>query len=348
MAYTSITKSSLQFSAITYTGNGSSGRDIAVPFDPGFSWIKKTNTTSNHFLFDQVRGDDKYINSNTTDTEYTESGGFAFGTNKFTLGSWGSVNNNSDSFISWNWKGATQQSLNSGNVTSTVRANTANGVSVVKWTGTAGNILVSHGLGAIPKVVMIKNLSNGSAQWVVYHVGTGNTKACYLNTSATPTTASGFFNNSTPDATDFIVSSDTAVNGNGNSMIAYCFANIKGFSKHGAYLGSGNSDGPFVYCGFKPRWVMVKATDNGGGWTMYDSAREPINDGSYPVLKADSNIANTTELSSSFDILSNGFKVRGDNSSSDNNATDSNYIYMAFAEEPLVANVGQSIPATAK
>ena len=97
MAYTSITKSSLQFSAITYTGNGSSGRDIAVPFDPGFSWIKKTNTTSNHFLFDQVRGDDKYINSNTTDTEYTESGGFAFGTNKFTLGSWGSVNNNSDS-----------------------------------------------------------------------------------------------------------------------------------------------------------------------------------------------------------------------------------------------------------
>ena len=348
MAYTSITKSSLQFSAKSYEGTGSSNAISGLGFEPGWVWVKNYDSTSNHRMVNAVTGSSELMASNLTNVGADSSYFSSFDSDGFTVGTASDTNANGDSFISWSWKGATQQSLNSGNVTSTVRANTANGVSVVKWTGTAGNILVSHGLGAIPKVVMIKNLSNGSAQWVVYHVGTGNTKACYLNTSATPTTASGFFNNSTPDATDFIVSSDTAVNGSGNNMIAYCFTNIKGFSKHGAYLGSGNSNGPFVYCGFKPRWVMVKATDNGGGWTIYDSAREPINDGSYPVLKADGNSANLTELSSTFDILSNGFKVRGDASSSDNNATDSNYIYMAFAEEPLVANVGESIPATAK
>jgi hypothetical protein len=235
--------------------------------------------------------------------------------------------------VSWTWKAGASQTLNSGSVTSTVRANTTAGFSIVKWTGTAGNILVSHGLGVIPKVVMIKNLSNGSAQWVVYHVGTGNTKACYLNTTATPTTASGFFNNSTPDATDFIVSSDTAVNGSGNSMIAYCFADVQGYSKFSSYTGNGNADGSFVYTGFKPAFLMIKDATGSGEWLMWDNKRSPSNEMTKAIAANDSLVEDTTK---EMDFLSNGFKIR--TTDTNYNASSNTNIYMAFGQSIVGTN----------
>ena len=346
MAYSAIVKPQDYFNTKLYTGNASSSRDITgVGFQPDFTWIKDRDGTFSHILGNAVSGDNKFLSSNGTAAESTDSTKFrTFVSDGFQVGNHNGVNANSNDYASWNWLAGASQTLNSGNVTSTVRANTTAGFSIVKWTGTADNILVSHGLGVIPKVVMIKNLSNGSAQWVVYHVGTGNTKACYLNTTATPTTASGFFNNFTPDATNFIVGSDTAVNGSGNSMIAYCFADVQGYSKFSSYTGNGSADGSFIYTGFKPAFVMMKCTDLARSWQMHNNKSDPFNSVTRRLF---ANLSDAEVSNTDLDFLSNGFKVR--TTDLNMNGSGNNYIYMAFAENPLVANSGtDGVPATAR
>jgi hypothetical protein len=335
MAYTTINNSKLYQNTMLYTGDdGTRNITESGTFQADLVWLKRRNSPASHHLVDSVRGATKAIYSNATGAEATDSTGVTgFVTDGFSLGGQGGYNNNGDTFVSWTWKAGASQTLNSGSVTSTVRANTTAGFSIVKWTGTAGNILVSHGLGVIPKVVMIKNLSNGSAQWVVYHVGTGNTKACYLNTTATPTTASGFFNNSTPDATDFIVSSDTAVNGSGNSMIAYCFADVQGYSKFSSYTGNGNADGSFVYTGFKPAFLMIKDATGSGEWLMWDNKRSPSNEMTKAIAANDSLVEDTTK---EMDFLSNGFKIR--TTDTNYNASSNTNIYMAFGQSIVGTN----------
>ena len=345
MAYSTISKPSLHFSTELYTGNSSSGHDITVPFSPDFTWIKERGATGNHFLFDKVRGDNKYINSNTTDIQYTESGGMVLGTNKFTLGNWASVNNNSDTFASWNWKANGAGSSNTaGDINSTVSVNTTAGFSIVSYTGSGSVATIGHGLGVAPELIIVKRLSGGTEAWPVDSRKVGG--ILYLN----ETGAKGSYGNSSPFPADsptstlFYVGSANNANASGAPFIAYCFTSIKGFSKTGTYAGNGNDDGPFIYTGFKPAFIIIKSHIGTDHWIIYDNKRNGINSQNARLY---ANINSNEDLTAGqIDLYSNGFRPTSDYSSI--NYNNGNYVYYAFAEEPLVANVGQSIPATAR
>ena len=213
----------------------------------------------------------------------------------------------------------------------------------MSYTGTGSNATVGHGLGAEPKMIFLK-IRTGTNNWQVYNKSIGSGNALFLNTTDASSSNTGW---QSTDATSsvFYVSGGTAVNGSGASLIAYCFAEKKGYSKFGSYTGNGNADGAFVYTGFKPAWVMLKRTDSSNGWVILDNKRDPENSVD-KVLFAHLSNAEQPADTYHFDFLSNSFKIR--HTDADWNASGGTYIYMAFAEEPLVANVGASIPATAR
>ena len=352
MAYSAIVKPSDYFNTVTYTGTAGGQTISGVGHQPDFIWVKQRGDAGyDHSLHNSVSGLLKQLISNSTAAEITNtdtitsnnSDGFVLGAD--TAGPNANANNqDTKNYVAWNWKAGTSQTLNTGNVTSIVNFNTTAGFSIVSWTGTAGNILVSHGLGAVPKMIIFKNRS-ATQEWAVYHASLGPTKYLELNQTGAAGTATNRFNNSNPDATDFIVSSDASVNGSGNSMIAYCFAEKQGYSKFGSYTGNGSTDGPFVYTGFKPAFVMTKRTDDSGGWALMDNKRPGFNL-TNDYLIANGNNSEADDGSFGMDLLSNGWKARYNNTHF--NADGGNYIFMAFAEEPLVANSGtDGVPATA-
>ena len=341
-----IDKPSDFFKPKLYTGNGSSSHGITgVGFAPNWTWIKERSQTESHFLFDAVRGNNKYINSNGTGQEYTESGGMAFNSDGFTLGSWNSVNENSQTYVSWNWKANGQGSSNTDGSTNTTytSANTTAGFSISSYAGSNSNATIGHGLGVAPKMFIIKNLS-GTRDWSIYHESLGNAKVINLN-NTNAAGATGQFASTSPTSTVFTVAGDYGnVNQSGVNYIAYCFAEKQGYSKFGSYLGNGNVDGTFVYCGFKPAFILQKNTARAGsGWGMFDTTRTPTNV-SKGMLIASSTAVEDTSDASRVDFLSNGFKWRTtDNWFNDNNALT---IFMAFAENPFVAS--NFNPATAR
>ena len=348
MAYTTINKSSLHFNTKLFTGTGSSNAITGVGFQPDLVWIKNRATTGNHALFDVINGVTKYVNSNTNYGLQTSAQTLtAFGADGFTVGTSADLNGNGNNIASWNWKaGGGQGSSNTdGSINTTYTSvNTTAGFSICKWTGNATNSTIGHGLGAVPKMIIIKRLTGGTTQWVVYHVSTGNTQACYLNTTSAPTDVIGFFNDTTPTSSVFTVGTDTAVNGSGNEMIAYCFSDVQGFSKIGSYIGNGNADGPFCFTGMKIAFVMVKRSSAAGeNWIIVDNKRDTFNpqDSSlYPNL-SNAEDANGADY---FDFYSNGMKVRTTNGGT--NTSGATYIYMAFAEAPLVGS--NNVPCTAR
>jgi hypothetical protein len=345
MALSTIDKSTLYQNQVLYTGTGSTASITGVGFQPDLSWIKVRDNTDNHVLFDAVRGATERIESNTTAAEVTAADELtAFDSDGFSIGGADRVNRNTDTYVGWNWIGNGSGSANTvGDIASTVSVNTTSGFSIVKYAGNAtSGQTIGHGLGVVPKMIIIKRLTGGVTQWVVYHVGTGNTKALYLNTTAATTTTSGFFNDTTPAATLFTVGNDTATNGSGNDMIAYCFAEISGYSKLGIYTGNGSStgDGAFIYTGFKPTFVMVKRTNGAKNWHIFDTTRSTSN-----ITKADLKPNDTAVEDTSndwLDILSNGFKWRiasGDADYADVNGDGDTYIYAAFGQ-PIISNSG--------
>ena len=227
-----------------------------------------------------------------------------------------------------------------GSKQSNVSPNTISRFSIVSYTGNETNSTIGHGLGVVPKMIMIKNLSNSGAQWVVYHVGTGNTQACYLNTNTAAVDVAAFFQDTTPTPLVFTIGTDSAVNGNNNNMIAYCFGDVQGFSKMGTYIGNGNADGTFVYTGFKPAFVMVKRTNATGDWHMADNKRLGYNPDQNDLF-ADLN--NTEDSGNYTNILSNGFKLI--NSEATHNGSGNSFIYMAFAENPFTSSAGTPVTA---
>tara|TARA_R100000329_G_scaffold27199_1_gene25363 strand:+ start:595 stop:1650 length:1056 start_codon:yes stop_codon:yes gene_type:complete len=351
MAYAAISKPSLHFNTKLYTGTGSTQNITGVEFQPDLVWIKKRNNADDHSLVDAVRGVTKYLQSNSNVTEQTYAGNVsAFGTDGFTVGDGNNVNQNTHTFASWNWKAGGSTSSNSdGSVTSTVSVNSTAGFSISKYTGTGSNLTFGHGLGAIPDWFMIKNLTVNQA-WRVYHQKmtvsdpyskrmvlseTGSDNSSALGLSADPTASLIQIDNSTG-----------CTNANNENFICYAWVEKKGFSKFGSYTGNGNSDGQFVYTGFKPAWIMVKVTNDADNWHMIDDKRDSFNTMD-SHLYANLNNAEYTSSSYNFDMLSNGFKPRSTNNAF--NASGKPYIYMAFAAEPLVANVGTNgIPATAR
>jgi hypothetical protein len=348
MPYTTIDKGSSYFNTVLYTGNGSVRSITGVGFQPDWVWLKNRNSTEWHSLFDAVRGSLLNIRTNSTNAEVSATGtltsfnsdGFSLGTDPSSYG----VNTNTNTYVSWNWKANGSGSSNTaGSITSTVSANTTSGFSIVTYTGTGANATVGHGLGVAPKFIIIKNRSVGGTDWRVGHQSLTWNNEIFLNLTNATNASSGAWNNTAPTSSVFSLGSGSYGNGSGNSIIAYCFADVKGYSKFGSYTGNGSTDGTFVYTGFKPRWIMVKSRGDTGGWTIMDTSRIGYNASNY-TLYAEATTAEQGYLP--IDILSNGFKLRIVSTGTSFNSNTINYIYMAFAENPFVSSKG--IPTTAR
>jgi hypothetical protein len=258
-------------------------------------------------------------------------------------GSGGNLNVNGRTYVAWNWKANGAGSANTaGTINSTVSVNTTAGFSIVKWTGNGvAGASIGHGLGVVPKTIIVKRL-NDTANWTVYHHELGNTHRLELNTNTASTSDAGAWNNQTPTTTLFYTGNNLTVGNNGSNYIAYCFAEKRGYSKFGTYTGNGSTNGTFVYTGFKPAWVVFKRINSTGNWQLLDNKRlgyNPENRTLYP------NGTNTDQNEDDADLLSTGFKLRSNGN--DSNASGSTYIYLAFAAETLVDSTG-NIVATAR
>jgi len=350
MAYTTIDDPTIYFNTKLYTGTGSTHNITGVGFQPDWVWIKHRNEANPHKIFDAVRGVGKSLKSNSSDAEATnEENGYvsAFGSDGFTVvgGSTSSndVNKSSGTYVSWNWLGANGTASNTdGSITSTVSANTTAGFSIVSYTGTGSNATVGHGLGVAPKWYITKNRDTAD-NWLVYHESIGNTKGAFLNLNNNPGTSSAYWNDTSPTSTVFSVGTEVPMNKSGDNIIAYCFAEKKGYSKFGSYTGGGSSF-PFIYTGFKPAWLLVKQTTGASqNWYLWDNKRDSFNLADTP-LKPDESLAESGIGAYNIDMLSNGFKFRG--TEIQINASGETYIYMAFAENPFVTSTG--IPTTAR
>lgn len=345
MAYTTINKSGAHFNTKLYTGNGSTQTISGVGFQPDFTWAKVRSEAGSHRLADAVRGNTKYLYSNGADAEATDSTTItSWNSDGFALGN-GSINESSRTYASWNWKaGGSASSNTNGSITSSVSVNTTSGFSIVSYTGTGSQATVGHGLGAKPDMILIKNRSNGQ-QWCSYWSPLGATKFMRFATTNAVATASNRFANTEPTTSVFTVSTDGEVNENGTNLIAYCFTNIQGYSKVGSYTGNGNADGAFVYTGFKPAWVMVKKYSATENWQMTDSVRDNNVSPNFARLMANTSDAEATNTTwAKIEKFSNGFKLGGTDGVS--NGSGTSYIYMAFAEAPLVGN--NNVPCTAR
>ena len=343
MAYTNIDLPTDYFNTTAYTGNGSAGRNLTTgTFQPDWVWIKSRSDTDDHRLVDAVRGATIHFESNNIAQEQTSSNVTAFTSTGITLSSNGAVNANAETYVVWSWLGAnTTVSNTQGTRTSTVSANTTSGFSIVSYTGnsTAG-ATIGHGLGVKPSMIITKQRSGDVAEPAVYHTSTGATKFFKLNTTDAVITNSTLWNDTEPTSTLFTVGTAALTNAS-HPIIAYCFAEVKGYSKFGSYTGNGSADGTFVYTGFKPAFVLTKSSSNTSPWLIYDNKRLGYNAGNNYFY------ANSTNVEASdapFDVLSNGFKFR--NTFTDGNGSGYTYIYMAFAENPFVSSKG--IPTTAR
>ena len=337
MAYSSITKPSDYFSTKLYTGNGGTQAITGVGHQPDWTWIKRRDSSvADHSLHDVVRGSTNRLESNTTNAESSQANSItSFNTDGFTLGNYATVNGSGNIFASWNWKaGAGQGSSNTdGSINTTYTSvNTTAGFSISGYTGTGSNATVGHGLGAIPKMIIFK-VRDGATAWVVYHKNVGPTKGLFLNTNGTGSTVSAYFQDTNPTSSVFSVGSDADTNGSSKSMITYCFAEKTGFNKFGSYIGNGDANGTFVYTGFKPAFVMLKNTTTAASWLMYDNKRLGYNVDNNELV---ANTADDEETYDQIDILSNGFKMRANGTST--NKSGDTFIYMAFAENPFVAS----------
>jgi len=345
MAYTTINKISDFFNALLLSGNGSDNRVISgVGFQPDFTWLKKRNSTGYHFLVDAVRGAPKTVFSNGTEAEVIQVNGLtAFNSDGFAVGSNSTINGNSDTFVSWNWLGANGTASNTdGTITSTVSANTTSGFSIVSYTGNATTgATIGHGLGVTPDVIIAKSRVSADS-WGFFHSTFSSQQYMFLNSTSAVASASSVWN-ALPSSSVFTVGDNASVNDSGN-MIAYCFAEKKGFSKFGSYTGNGNADGTFVYTGFKPAFVMVKQTNTTRYWSIFDNKRDGFNPTNRPLFPNASD-QESDSVNYYHDILSNGFKWR--TNATVMNESGGSYIYMAFAESPFVTGAS-AIPTTAR
>jgi len=353
MSYTNgLDKPTDYFNTVLYTGDGTSSKAITgVGFQPDWVWIKGRSVAKVHLLHDIVRGQSGgeyyYLRSDSTNAESVigdGSGLLSLDTDGFTVGEVGNATWNDDTvtYASWNWlAGGTASSNTDGSITSTVSASTTSGFSIVTYTGTGSTATIGHGLGSAPKMIFVKKRS-GVDFWRIYSEAIGNTKYLVLNNSDATSTNTTEWNDTSPTSSVFTVGSSGNVNASGATFVAYCFAPKKGFSAMGQYTGNGNSDGTFVYTGFKPAFIMVKDyTGVGNNWFIWDNKRDGYNVVNRYVRP---NLSDAEGYYEAIDILSNGFKNR--NTSGSANGSGTGYIYMAFAENPFVTSTG--IPTTAR
>jgi hypothetical protein len=322
------------FNPVLYTGNDTARSITGVGFQPDWVWLKSRSNATVHRIFDSVRGATRTVSSNLTDAEAVESQQLtSFNSDGFSLGTDTGANGSGRTFVTWNWKaGGTAVTNTAGSITSSVSANTTSGFSIVTYTGTGSNgATVGHGLGVTPAMMIFKR-RNSTGQWATYHSSIGNTGALRLNATSATITDVSFWNNTSPTSTVFTIGVDGDVNTNTGTYVAYCFAAVPGYSAFGSYTGNGSTDGPFVYMGFRPEYVMVKRTDSSGNdWEIRDAARNPYNSDTSARLWANSSASELNDFPA--DLLSNGFKPRSTGTNS--NGSGATYIYIAFAESPF-------------
>ena len=313
-----IKKPNQYMDATTYSGNGTSQTITnAAGFAPDLVWIKGRNYADNHTLWNTVVGAQKSLSSDTTTAETTRSTALtAFTSTGFTLGSDTITNYSAGTYVGWQWK----------------ESATA-GFDIVTYTGTgvAGRT-VSHSLGVAPKMIIIKSRNNVSG-WNSYHASLGNTQQINLQSTAAASSSVDWWNNTSPTSSQFTIGAN--LNISGWTFVAYLFAEIAGFSKFGSYTGNGSADGPFVYCGFRPMYVLMKGSSVASHWIVYDTARNTYNVVNNELSPNNASAENGVISSGdNFDILSNGFKLRSV-VVNDMNVSGQTYIFCAFAENPF-------------
>jgi|9_EtaG_2_1085328.scaffolds.fasta_scaffold48922_1 hypothetical protein len=360
MAYTTIKNPGLYFNTVLYTGNNSSPRTITgVGFQPDMNWSKIRSESNDHWVSDAVRGANKIIRPNGNDDELVSgSGGYisSFNNDGYVIAAGSGNNNNfnksSGTMVSFNWKANGAGSANTaGSINSTVSVNTTSGFSIVSYTGNANSTAtVGHGLGVAPSMILFKRRSTNS-NWFVYHKSVGAGKSLKLNAADAESSNTISFGNTTPTSTVFTVGDDGGDYGtnypNGGTFVAYCFAEKTGYSKFGTFVGNGTAypNSPFIYLGFKPSFFMWKNISEGGGddnWNMVNAEAQQYNIQDAGYMQANNASGENGFGANEINFLSNGVKI--DKASSYHNQNGSTYIYMAFAEQPLVGDN----PATAR
>lgn len=333
-----ITNGGKYMAATLYTGTGASQSVTnAGSFKPDLVWVKSRSAATDHKLTDSVRGTTKALISDTTGAETTDTNGLtAFGSAGFTVGSDTTYNNNTATYVGWQWQagqGSTSSNTN-GSITSTVSVNATAGFSIVTYTGTGANATVGHGLGVAPAMMICKIRNSVSTEnWYVWHQSiSGSTPYIYLNLTNAAVTGDSTRWTAAPTSTLINLGSNSACNGNTGTYVTYCWSQIAGFSKFGSYTGNGSADGPFVYCGFRPRYILVKNVSAATDWQVRDTSRDPYNIADH-VLYPNGSYAETSADGRNIDILSNGFKVRWTGST--DNGSGNTIIYAAFAENPF-------------
>ena len=347
MAYTNIDDPSAHFQAFTYSGTSNTAASYTFTgnsnMKPDLVWLKQRGYSDSHYLFDSSRGVEKAIYSNLTNAEaFHNSSLTSFDTNGFSVGL-SNVGSGGGTYATWNFKanGGTTSSNTAGSTTTTVQVNQDAGFSIVTYlgNGNAANQTLGHGLGVAPDMIISKR-RGASTDWLVYHKSLGVGSIIYLNSNVASSTTNPPYKD-TPTSTVFSTQYEFQAS---DYWVSYCFAEKQGYSKFGKYIGNGSTNGPFVYTGFKPAFIMRKRTDGAGDWAILDYKRNPTNLADQ-FLSADANSAESNYLDIfSIDILSNGFKFR--TSRYESNQSGSTYIYMAFAENPFVTSTG--IPTTAR
>ena len=376
MAYTTIDDPSQYFQIVLWSGDNSDSRNITndgnSDLQPDWVWIKSRNGSGNgysHNVHDTSRGVDSNINKSLfPDVTDTEGGGDSITTSAqlggvsamlsdgFTVKEGNTddaryVNKSSNTYVAWQWKangGSTTtndaSATSVGTIDSVYQANTTARFSILTYSGSGSAGTIAHGLGVTPNWVIIKNRGSSTRGWIVYHDkshGTPEENFTLLNTTAAVADLDRM-NDTAPTSTVFSVSDDTHVNNGSDTYVAYCFANVQGYSKFGSYKGNGNTDGAFVYTGFKPAWVMIKRTNDTQDWVIFDNKLRPANGVDNGFLSP--NKDDDEDSSDQFDIVSNGFKLRMTSNLANGSGDD--YIYMAFAEHPFVSSEG--VPVTAR
>jgi len=328
------------FNTKLYTGNGSNSHAITgVGFEPSFVWIKDRTNSYDHCAFDQPRGVSQRIYPNNAQVQSTDNDNLvSFDSDGFTVDDNGITNHNGYNFVSWNWKANGAGSSNTdGSITSTVSASTTSGFSIVTWTGNSGSI--GHGLGKKPAMLITKSLG-ATGGWYVTHKSLSaemQDNYMFLNDTSANSTNNDIWGGE-PTTSTFSVGSGLIGN---TTHVAYCFAPIKGFSAMGSYTGNGNADGVFLYTGFKPAWFLWKPYNATDSWNLVDSKRDGYNPDNNRLFP---NASSAEDTQDRVDLVSNGIKIR--TSDGGTNSSSRSYIYMAFAEAPLVGS--NNVPATAR
>jgi hypothetical protein len=309
---------SAYFQTTLYTGNGSTqsiDQGENSTFSPDLVWLKNRDAADNHCVFDSVRGATKVIFTNNADVQTTDADTLtSFDSDGFSLGDDDKVNTNTEKYVGWQWLESNTPALD-----------------IVQYEGTGSKQTISHGLGVAPDLIIFKNIDSAQG-WAVYHRPLGPEYEIRLSTATAAIDDAAFYDDDNPTSSVFTVNTNSAVNGSGNTIIAYVFAEVENFSKVGKFTGNGNANGPFVWCGFRPSFLLWKNSNTADDWNILDDQRSPYNVADL-VLEPDTSDAEVTGSPREVDLLSNGFKIRG--SDTNLNGDGNTHIFWACAETPF-------------